>query len=121
MGVVCIPLSEYLYKKGMPKPKKIIMPDLVKNVSSWSDVLYRISEWLVKNNHIGSPIASGQKNYIINYHPFHLSGKRFRNGYPIGKMFVEAGVGPTICIKNIMKLIDYAELDASEFLLYYIK
>lgn len=119
MGVSCIPLSEYSYKKGMPKPQKIIMPDLVKYVDSWSDVLYRIAEWIVKNNYIEKPIASGTKNYIINYHPCHISGRKFRNGYPVGKMWVDVGVSPTICIRNIMKLIDYAKLDASEFLLYY--
>ena len=113
-----MPLSDVEAEIGKRHPAVLVCPDEEKALRSWVDLPASVAEWLVARGHLTKsdcPVESGPANSILNTHPVHQNGKRFRAERKVGKLFVEVHGSQNDSIGHALTLIGAAGLKKSDF------
>ena len=114
-----IPIPEIRHQKHMPAPETLVFPDGGRtNLHSWTDLLVRVTEWLVGKNHLNEshcPVTTGPRNAIFNTRPFHQNQKKFKSAKKIGRFHLHTWLTSRSTILHSIKLIKTAGQKPSDF------
>ena len=112
-------LPDIRHANGVRHPMELARPDGSRtSLKSWTGILVDVADWLVTKGYLDEshcPVASGQKNAILNIQPVHQNGKRFRTIKKAGHLYVFPNVSPDIVVRHSIKLIEVAGLNPSDF------
>ena len=115
-------LPEITYSTGANPPTKIEWSGKNIPIISWVDVLASVAKWLINAKYINKtncPITSGPKNSIINTTPVHQNGRKFVSSKEIQGFYVEKNVQPKVVIRHAIRLIKIADLEPTDFKVYF--
>ena len=118
-GLKHVPISKIRHQKHMPAPETLVFPDGNRtNLQSWTDMLVKVTEWLVGKNHLNEshcPVTTGPKNAILNTRPVHQNQRKFNTAKKIGQLWLHTWLTSKSTIRHSIKLIETAGQKPSDF------
>lgn len=104
------PLTRISQKPGDTlRYKKIIFPDGKSHpLRSWKDILTSTVEWLNATNKLTNlPIKTSRgDSYLVNTHPEHEDGKKFRFSKKVGSVYVETHFSARDILRHTRRLLE---------------
>lgn len=100
------------------RPAEVRFPDSEReNVMTWAELSVRIVAWLERQGHLSHgqlPVQIGRK-YVVARRPVHPSGVDFGQPKKAGSFFVETQYSAAQMLKNIARIIEWANCQSSQF------
>lgn len=100
-------------------PKELRLPSgAIVGVAGWSQLVLRLSEWLVEHNHLNEallPIRTRGKRYLVAAQAKHSDGKPMTAPVRVGSFFVETHYGGSATANNMRRIVDAAGRLNGEF------